>query len=108
MPKSPNQRQRIMALYRMLYENTDSRHGLTMSEILDRLAELEIPSDRRAIYDDIRSLNETFAENPRDKNKFAIQDVYKRQIQSYLLLLLTSLAYSIPCGLKTFLCPPPV
>ena len=69
----PNQRQRIMALYRMLYENTDSRHGLTMSEILDRLAELEIPSDRRAIYDDIRSLNETFAENPRDKNQFAIQ-----------------------------------
>lgn len=73
MPKAPNQRQRIMALYRMLYENTDSRHGLTMSEILDRLAELEIPSDRRAIYDDIRSLNETFAENPRDKNQFAIQ-----------------------------------
>ena len=73
MPKSTNQRQRIMALYRMLYENTDSGHGLTMSEILDRLADMGIPSDRRAIYDDIRSLNETFTENPRDKNQFAIQ-----------------------------------
>lgn len=73
MPKYVKQRQRIWALYRILYEETNERNALTMGEILDRLAFMDIPAERRAIYDDIKALNETFAENPRNRNGFKIQ-----------------------------------
>ena len=72
MPKYSNQRQRIMALYRILYEETDEQHGLTMDELLSRLEDRGIVAECRSIYDDIKALNSTFKENPKDKYAFTI------------------------------------
>ena len=59
MPKSANQKLRILYLARMLTRETDEQHGLTMTEILDRLEnDAGIMADRRAIYDDIKLLRE--------------------------------------------------
>lgn len=70
MPRATNQKQRLFALYRLLYEETDENHALSMEEILDRLADIEIPAERRAIYDDIEVMNNQFVEKPKDKNAF--------------------------------------
>lgn len=57
-------RERILTFYRIMYEMTDEFNALTMDEILDELSSRGINAECRAIYDDIRALNETFAENP--------------------------------------------
>lgn len=58
MAKSENQKMRIIYLKEMLEKYTDIDHGLTMEEILEKLQKLDITSERRAIYDDIRLLGE--------------------------------------------------
>jgi len=40
----------------MLMEETDDEHGLTMPQMIDRLRELGIPAERKAVYDDIETL----------------------------------------------------
>lgn len=42
----------------MLLEETDDEHGLTMPEILERLAEKGIGAERKSIYDDISLLRD--------------------------------------------------
>jgi predicted DNA-binding transcriptional regulator YafY len=58
MSKSPNQKLRILYLLKMLMQETDDRHGMTMPEIIDRLDEEGILAERRAVYDDIKLLRE--------------------------------------------------
>ena len=86
MPKYSNQRQRIMALYRILYEETDEQHGLTMDELLSRLDDRGIVAECRSIYDDIKALNSTFKENPKDKYAFTISilKTHTRPVRYYL------------------------
>lgn len=74
MPRVFNQKQRMFALYRLLYEQTDENNALTMKQILNKLVDMGFPAetDRRSIYSDIEILNEQFAENPRNKYKFKI------------------------------------
>lgn len=49
---------RILALHKILQEQTDAEHGLTMSGIIDKLAEYGITAERKSIYDDIAALRE--------------------------------------------------
>ena len=58
MPKSSNQKQRILLLQKMLERETDEKHPLSMSEILQRLRQCDIETERRSIYDDINVLKE--------------------------------------------------
>ena len=60
MPKATAQKQKLLALYQILYEYTDDTHGLTMSEILSKLEGRGIPAERRSIYDDIEILQNDF------------------------------------------------
>ena len=39
-----------------MLQNTDENHVVTMQEILDSLAEYEIPAERKSIYDDMEAL----------------------------------------------------
>ncbi len=58
MKASQNNKAKLIYLLEVLYENTDKEHGLTMPEILKKLEEKEIITERRSIYRDISLLNE--------------------------------------------------
>lgn len=49
---------KILYLLRILQEETDSEHGLTMSQILEQLEKHGIPAERKSIYNDIKTLRE--------------------------------------------------
>ena len=54
--KNPNNRLKILYLYRIFLENTDEEHSITMSEIIHRLELYGITAARKAIYEDIEAL----------------------------------------------------
>ena len=56
MPKSTNQKLKILYLMDMLLYDTDEEKGLTMAGILARLEAAGIQAERKSIYDDIDSL----------------------------------------------------
>lgn len=61
---------KILYLLKMLQEETNDEHGLTMTQMLEKLAEKEILAERKSIYDDINTLREfgidikTYQRNP--------------------------------------------
>lgn len=58
MARQPNQKLKILYLRQMLLDETDDEHGLTMAEIIERLAERGISAERKAIYRDLDALRE--------------------------------------------------
>ncbi len=56
MPKSANQKLKLLYLMDLLLERTDEEHGITMQEILDALQAHGIKAERKSIYDDFESL----------------------------------------------------
>jgi len=54
MPKS--QKLKIIVLLKILMERSDEEHILSMTDIINALAELDIISERKSIYDDIECL----------------------------------------------------
>lgn len=56
MPKRPNQKQKLLILYRILAQETDEEHGLHSAELLSRLAAYDINAERKTIYSDIDTL----------------------------------------------------
>lgn len=56
MPKSSNQKLKLLSIVRMLQENTDEDHLMTTQEIIDRLAAEGISAERKSIYDDMEQL----------------------------------------------------
>ena len=56
MPKSENQKLKLLYLLRILSEETDEDHSLTMPELLEQLAAYDIKADRKTIYADFLEL----------------------------------------------------
>ncbi len=56
MPKSPNQKLKLLYLMKILLEYTDDDHGITMGEILQHLKAYDISAERKSIYDDLNCL----------------------------------------------------
>ncbi len=85
MAASNKQKLKLLSVYRMLMEETDATHGLTMNDILERLAEQDIPAERKSIYRDIEALSAfgieitTLRRNPMEytvaKNKPSLSEV---------------------------------
>ena len=46
----------MLYLQQILLEETDEKHVLTVQQLIERLAELEIPAERKSLYDDIATL----------------------------------------------------
>lgn len=57
MSKSDS-KSRILHIYRILVEETDSEHQITIQQIIDRLDEVGIPAYRKTVQDDIEILKE--------------------------------------------------
>lgn len=56
MAKNPRQKQKLLYIQKILLEKTDENHGLTVSEIINELAEYGISAERKSIYDDLHIL----------------------------------------------------
>lgn len=56
MPKSSNQKLKLIYLMKILMESTDETHSITMTEIIEALAEYNISAERKSIYNDIECL----------------------------------------------------
>ncbi len=58
MPKNENQKLKLYYLYRIMLEQTDEEHGISMQEILTELEERGIICERKSIYRDFKVLTE--------------------------------------------------
>jgi predicted DNA-binding transcriptional regulator YafY len=58
MARSENGKQKLIRLIEILIKYTDDEHGLTISEIIDKLSEYGIKAERKSIYDDFFVLEE--------------------------------------------------
>lgn len=56
MPKSSNQKLKILYLYKILAEQTDEDNPLTMPQIIAELGRFGINAERKSLYDDIELL----------------------------------------------------
>jgi len=56
MPKSNNQKLKLWYLYKILNENTDENHPMSMPEIIAELKKYDISSERKSLYSDIETL----------------------------------------------------
>ena len=58
MPKGTNQKMKLYRLAKIMQEETDEDHTLTMREIKDELEACDVTADRKTLYDDLESLQE--------------------------------------------------
>lgn len=58
MAKGKNQRLKLLYLAKIMQEETDDTHGLTMPEIIEKLAAYDIDAQRKSLYLDIAALND--------------------------------------------------
>ena len=56
MAKGTHQKRKLLCLAKIFTELTDEEHGLTMSELIARLADYGINADRKTIYQDLEEL----------------------------------------------------
>lgn len=56
MPKSQNQKLKLLYLAKILHEKTDENHMLTVSELIEGLRLYDISAERKSIYDDLETL----------------------------------------------------
>ena len=56
MPKSPNQKLKLLVLLRYLMKYSDEAHPVTVQDMIEELARQDIAAERKTIYDDIESL----------------------------------------------------
>ncbi len=59
MPSGENLKLKLYYLYKIMLEQTDDEHGLTIHEILNELAKYGIEAERKSIYRDFDVLSET-------------------------------------------------
>lgn len=58
MENNMKQRMRILYVLKILMEETDEDHALTMPQLIDKLDECGVTAARKAIYDDINALKD--------------------------------------------------
>ena len=58
MPRGANQKIKVLYLMKMLLENTDDQHGMTLAEISGALRELGVEAERKTLYDDLEVLRQ--------------------------------------------------
>lgn len=58
MPKSTNQKLKLLYILKILSEQTDEEHYMSSGELIEELAKYEIRAERKSIYDDINQLTD--------------------------------------------------
>ena len=97
MARRSNQKLKILYVRQMLLDETDDDHGLTMAEIIERLAERGVSAERKAIYRDLDSLRcygMDIIKRPRAESGVTEYAVGKRDFEFPELLLLVDAVQS--------------
>lgn len=58
MPRSENQKLKLLYLIKILSDNTDENHGITIQDIIDKLSAYDIAAERKSLYSDITLLTD--------------------------------------------------
>jgi len=58
MPRSSNQKLKLLYIAKILLEKTDDNHIMSSQDIVNALAAYDVPAIRKTIYDDIESLRQ--------------------------------------------------
>ena len=56
MPKSSNQKLKLLYLMQYLLQKSDESHPITIQQMIDELARYDIKAERKSIYDDLEAL----------------------------------------------------
>ena len=56
MPKSPNQKLKLLYLLQFLRRESDEEHPVTVQQMIDELARCGVSAERKSIYDDLEAL----------------------------------------------------
>ncbi len=84
MAKGNNQKLKLLYLAKILLEETDEKHGISMREIIARLAAADISADRKTLYGDIEELR-----------KFGI-DIIGEQRERHYIYYVASRDFELP------------
>ena len=57
MAKGTNQKLKLVYLIKILLEQTDEEHSITMQEIMEALAAYDITAERKSIYSDLEEID---------------------------------------------------
>lgn len=88
MPKGRNQKIKLLYIMKILLENTDEEHGVTLNEIAKRLNELGVDAERKTLYDDIETLRGFGLDIDKRKNREVTYHILSRQFEIAELKLL--------------------
>ncbi len=58
MPKSANQKLKLLRLYQILLQQSDEEHPISIAQLIDELARWDISAERKSIYADLEALAE--------------------------------------------------
>lgn len=94
MAKRANQKIKILYLMKILYERTDDRHGLTLSELSDALLEYGVEAERKTLYDDLEVLRRFGMDIEARKDKTVRYHVVSRDFELPELKLLVDAVQS--------------
>ena len=89
MAKKANQKVKLLYLQQILLEETDEKHVLTVQELIERLAELEIPAERKSLYDDMATLQAFGLDIVTTRSRANIYKVVSRLFTPQELLVLS-------------------
>ena len=56
MARAANQKLKCLYLWQFLLQNTDEEHPATIPQMIEYLAQHDIPAERKSLYDDIEAL----------------------------------------------------
>ena len=68
--KGKNQKLKLLYLAKIMQEQTDDTHALTMHEIIAELAKYDIAAQRKSIYDDLATLDDLEIEIIKEQEGF--------------------------------------
>ena len=88
MPKSINQKRRLLYLMQILLEQTDENHFLNLSQLMGLLAQHGIDAERKSLYDDMEQLRQFGIDVEFVRGKSGGYHVPKRRFQLAELKLL--------------------
>ncbi len=94
MPKSNNQKLKLLYLKKMLEENTDEDYGMTLAQISAALLENNIESERKSLYTDFEALRTFGMDIEKKISKHTTYHVMSRDFELAELRLLVDAVQS--------------
>ncbi len=88
MPRSENQKIKLLRLYDILRMYSDAEHPLSTNDLIEKLKELGIPCERKALADDIRILNEYGYEIGIKRSQHNLYYVRERDLEPHAIRFL--------------------